>query len=575
MRCSGCGRELSGKMKFCKYCGTPLDSQEMDAANTINKCRSCGTPLKEGNAFCTHCGSPIIIAEPEPEGKRGKFPIILLGICILLTIGGFIVLYHFRDTLFNGDEGVQKTQEKHTEYDEIASDEGNTSLAATGQNEEKNKAQAEQTTYTIVCQDLYGVTLFTDNKEGYVGTQITVIAPQIDEYTAQSDSQNIELSADSSNNVITFKYRPDHEDKIDGTDGTDGQSADSLTSYNVAGQVSILNKKYAQRDDFSYLAKRFEKESGIEVNVESPKSGDYSKTLEENINGSSKDPTLFMISGQEDLKKYMFECLDLSKTTIVDELQDERYALKDSDGHIYGLGFIVESLGITVNTSLLGKAGYNISEINSFSDLKRIAEDITSRKDELGFSAFTANTVGKNSSGNYRLSQHAAAVPLFYELQDNGFDLEEQLKGTYMAAYKEYVNLCLDNATVTRETAKNQSLDDAQQEFIEGKAVFHQDGFWSYEKLKEGMANYGSGEMAVIPLYMGIPGEEKQALNEACSYYWCVNRYASKDDQEATLQFLQWLVTSEEGCKILAEDMNFLIPYKKAIEPDNIFYIYT
>ena len=70
---------------------------------------------------------------------------------------------------------------------------------------------------------------------------------------------------------------------------------------------------------------------------------------------------------------------------------------------------------------------------------------------------------------------------------------------------------------------------------------------------------------------MGMPGEEDQGLNETCSYYWCVNKYASEDDREAALQFLQWLTTSDEALRIQADEMDFAVPYKRARIPDNPF----
>ena len=99
------------------------------------------------------------------------------------------------------------------------------------------------------------------------------------------------------------------------------------------------------------------------------------------------------------------------------------------------------------------------------------------------------------------------------------------------------------------------------------KAVFHQDGSWNLDKIDSIMKDQGT----VIPLYMGMPGEEDQGLNKTCSYFWCVNKYASEDDKEATLQFLHWLVTSDTGIEIMTDEMGFQIPYRRAAVPDNVF----
>ncbi|MBQ3028995.1 MAG: extracellular solute-binding protein, partial [Lachnospiraceae bacterium] len=45
----------------------------------------------------------------------------------------------------------------------------------------------------------------------------------------------------------------------------------------------------------------------------------------------------------------------------------------------------------------------------------------------------------------------------------------------------------------------------------------------------------------------------------------------SEADIQATLDFLNWVVTSEEGTKAMANDMGFVIPFKNAVESPNLF----
>lgn len=351
-----------------------------------------------------------------------------------------------------------------------------------------------------------------------------------------------------------------------GTDA-ESQTETAVVDYNTDGEVRILNKKYAQDLEFQHLARRFEEESGIKVTVKSPAVGKYTKTLDESMTGSRNDPTLFMLSGLNDFEKYGSECLNLTDSAAAGELVDDSYKLEGQNGRVYGLACIVESYGLCVNTRLLKKAGYEASEIRSFRDLKRIVEDITRRKDELGFSAFTSPSVGIGASGDYRFAEHAPAVPLYYELKDYDFNTRLALHGTYMDCFRDYIDLYLDHAAVPRSQASERSLDDAQEEFLTEKAVFHQDGSWNMDIIESIMKDQGT----VIPLYMGMPGEEDQGLNKTCSYFWCVNKYASEDDKEATLQFLYWLVTSDTGIEIMTDEMGFQIPYRRATVPDNVF----
>lgn len=385
------------------------------------------------------------------------------------------------------------------------------------------------------------------------------------EETGFTDTDIVEPGFTEIDLTKTPETEPSEDDPVLQDSGQGGEPVQ--IDYNTRGTVRILNKKEDKKLEFEQLASRFYQESGIKVTVETPGSGDYSNVLKDEIKGTEYDPTLFMLGGLNDFEKYGFECLELGGTAAAQELEDESYTLKGANGEIYGLACIVEAYGLVVNTRLLERAGYEVSDIKSFSDLKRVAEDITSRKKELGFSAFTAPSVSPGVSGDYRFAEHAADVPLYYELKDNGFKVGGALRGTYMDGLRDYIDLYLDNAAILRGEASTRTLKDAQEEFLLGKAVFHQDGSWNTDVLRSVLDN----EAAVIPLYMGMPGEENQGINETFTYFWCVNKYAKEDDIEASLQFLQWLVTSEEGIRIMTKDMGFQIPYKRAEAPDDIF----
>lgn len=60
--------------------------------------------------------------------------------------------------------------------------------------------------YTICCMDVDGKQLSTMNSQGTVGSTVTVYAPDLTGYTAESTEQKITLSADAGANVVTFYY---------------------------------------------------------------------------------------------------------------------------------------------------------------------------------------------------------------------------------------------------------------------------------------------------------------------------------------------------------------------------------
>ena len=50
-----------------------------------------------------------------------------------------------------------------------------------------------------------------------------------------------------------------------------------------------------------------------------------------------------------------------------------------------------------------------------------------------------------------------------------------------------------------------------------------------------------------------------------------VNGQAREEDIQATLDFMYWCVTSDQGTTSLAQKMKFVIPFKKALDSDNLF----
>ena len=83
-----------------------------------------------------------------------------------------------------------------------------------------------------------------------------------------------------------------------------------------------------------------------------------------------------------------------------------------------------------------------------------------------------------------------------------------------------------------------------------GEAVFYQNGTWAYNDIKDN--EVADEDMGMLPIYIGVDGEENQGLCTGSENYWCVNKNASEEDIQATLDFMKWVVESDEGRDMLA-----------------------
>ena len=337
------------------------------------------------------------------------------------------------------------------------------------------------------------------------------------------------------------------------------------------GSVYYLNFKPEQAEQWQELAEIYTEKTGIEVVVETAASGQYETTLKAAM-AKSDAPTLFQVNGPVGLQSWKDYCYDLKDSAIAKELTSNDFALMDGD-KMAGISYVIETYGIIYNKELLQKAGYKAEDIKSFADLKKVAEDITKRKAELGFAAFTS--AGMDSSSDWRFKTHLANLPIYYEYKADGIGTTDAIKGTYLDQYRQIWDLYINNATCEPSALATKTGNDAVAEFTNKQAVFYQNGTWAYADVSA----LGDENLGMLPIYIGVDGEEEQGLCTGTENYWCVNAKADEKDIQATLDFINWCVTDEVAVKAMCgtaeampsgkDGMGFVIPFKKCLESTN------
>jgi raffinose/stachyose/melibiose transport system substrate-binding protein len=352
--------------------------------------------------------------------------------------------------------------------------------------------------------------------------------------------------------------------------GCGGDSANNAPAAGDASKGSVywLNFKPESDETLKKIATMYKDKTGTEVNVLTAASGTYNDTLTSEMD-KDKAPTLFVVGNQASVESWGDYCLDLKDTKIAKELNTEDYMLYDADGKLCSIGYCYECYGIIVNKELLKKAGYAEDYITNFETLKTVAEDVHKRSAELGFDAFTSS--GMDDSSSWRFTGHLANLEYYYESVDTPdawTSCPAEIKGTYMDNYKNLYDLMVVNSATDRKDLATGGFD-AAAEFAEGKAMFYVNGNWEWSGLSEkGMK---AEDLTMIPYYCGVEGEEKAGLNCGTENYWAVNANASKEDQEATIDFMYWLVTNADASAKAVETFG-VMPYKQAAESANPFF---
>ncbi len=213
--------------------------------------------------------------------------------------------------------------------------------------------------------------------------------------------------------------------------------------------------------------------------------------------------------------------------------------------------------------------------ITSLDTLEKVADDIQGRIDEVNAQleedgsdyqiteAFAS--AGLDSGSSWRFSGHLANMPLYYEFKDAGLeDLtagQATLEGTYLDNFKRVWDMYTRDSAADVKTLNSGALN-AESEFGMGEAVFYQNGDWEYSALTDEENGYlvQAEDMGMMPIYFGVD-DDNQALCVGTENYWAVNAKASQDDIDASLAFLNWVVTSDEGRDAMTNKMGLTAPF--------------
>lgn len=334
------------------------------------------------------------------------------------------------------------------------------------------------------------------------------------------------------------------------------------------GSVYYLNFKPEVASVWEEIAQVYQEETGVEVKVNTAASGNYEKILKSEV-AKREIPTLFQINGPIGYEEWKEFCLDLSNTQLYAHLLDKDLAIT-VDGKAYGIPYVVEGYGIIYNDAIMKKyfslpdKAVEISsadQITSFELLKAVAEDMTLHKAELGIEGVFAST-SMAAGEDWRWQTHLLNLPVYYEFKDNNAVDMDAIKFTYQEEFKNIFDLYVNNSCTDKSELGIKTVTDSMGEFALGKVAMVQNGNWAWGQISGIEGNVVKEEnVKFLPIYTGVSGEDKQGLCIGTENYFSVNSWASEEDQEATIAFIEWLFTSDKGKDYVTNRLGFIAPF--------------
>lgn len=343
--------------------------------------------------------------------------------------------------------------------------------------------------------------------------------------------------------------------------GSTGESGgDTSAKASSTGRVYYLNMKPEVDGAWQDLAAKYTEETGVPVEVLTAASGTYNTTMAAEM---AKDdaPTIFNVSKLDDAKTWNEYTYDMKNTSLYDHLSDKSLVI-ENDGKIAGVANCYECYGLIYNKKILedycsldSAVVSSIDEINNFETLKAVCDDINSRVDEINDELGTDLTEaiaspGLDDGSSWRFSGHLTSIALYYQFRDAGCNLtagQADVSDKYLDNMKNVWDMYITDTAANPSTLASGSLD-AESEFGMEEAVFYQNGDWEYSPLTNPENGYliEEDDLAMMPIYYGVD-DENEGLAVGTENYWGINSQASQEDIDASLAFLEWVITSDEG----------------------------
>ncbi len=311
--------------------------------------------------------------------------------------------------------------------------------------------------------------------------------------------------------------------------------------------VTVIQNKVEIQQQLEDAAKDFNKtQNDVEVQVLGSAGDNLVTTLQSQFASSpEKAPTLFTCGSGSEFEKFFNYMIPLDSAKAAKNIAKGQSDDAIKDGKLYGLPMAIEGFGLIYNKSIFKDAGVDPASIKSMNDLVAASQKLAKVNGVKAPIAF-----GKETYFQFMhpfnwpfatMSNYKDVIPKVISGQTNLKDIPELKQyAEDLAKLKPYTNLAKD------------SYDDQVAGFAQGKyAMIHQ-GNWAQSIIDDYKVKFGYG---ILPM----PVNGNTSISVGNTNFFRVNKYATKEQQEGAIKFLDWLFTDPAG-QVYVTDKFKLIP---------------
>ncbi|MFA9463173.1 MAG: ABC transporter substrate-binding protein [Velocimicrobium sp.] len=347
------------------------------------------------------------------------------------------------------------------------------------------------------------------------------------------------------------------------TDDSASTSTESTTNENVQDEsdlsgtkISFLNSKGEIQAALEDMAVAFEDETGINVEIMACGAGESPYTKITSAYNSGTAPTMAMLDTTDIVGLAKDHAIDLSDEKWVGECEDKVTKIDDK---VYSFPFCIEGRGLIYNKKAIEDTlgtTFDPSSIQSFDSLKKLLADLRT--------AGMENPVVV-SKEDWSLGAHQ--LGFIYDTYDGttegSADVINQLEdGSLKVEDYERFNQFVDTMDLLLQYNINGkdplgALYEQDPIFLaDGDAAIWANGCWAWPNIEESGASVDD-EYGFLPFVLGNDTSDfaNNGIQASASKQVMIDSTKATDNEvKAAKEFLNWLVYSENGQKMLVED---------------------
>ncbi len=337
------------------------------------------------------------------------------------------------------------------------------------------------------------------------------------------------------------------------------EDADSSQASDVT--ITLLNSKGEITEGLETMAEIYKNQTGVTVEVLPVGTGESPYTKITGMYSAGNPPTMAILDMLDVVALGEEKAVDLSNEDWLAEVEG---LTTEVNGTLYSFPFAIEGRGIIYNKTTiedtLGRE-FDPATINSYDSFKELLEELVDAGME---------TPVVLSKEDWSLGSHH--LQYIYEAKDGtneGVDevLDQLLAGELdLMSYDRFTQF-VDTFDLLAEHNINGNdplgaiYDQDPIYLVDGDVAFWFNGVWAWPNLKDAGATEDA-ELGFIPYVLGNDTEDfanTQLQASSTKELMVDNEYATEEEKQAALDFINWLVYDEAGQKSIVEDL-FIIP---------------